>query len=94
MKIFILTLLIIFSLVLIGCSEESITSDAVVDLVIGCEDSDGGLNKDVQGVVTVGDEDYSDECVMGLLIEYYCNNGNKANQNIRCENKCSGGKCI
>jgi hypothetical protein len=94
MKRFILTVLIISSLVLIGCREESISGSTVVDVVIGCEDSDGGLNKDVKGVVTVGDEEYSDECVAGLLIEYYCDNGNKANQNVRCENKCSGGKCI
>ena len=80
----------------IGCKEEQVTGGVVsVDVEVeSCKDSDGGINKDIQGIVTVGDEDSTDECVAGLLIEYYCDGDNKANQNIRCPNECSAGKCI
>lgn len=104
MKKLLVIALIALSFVFVGCNwkNTSVTGGAVVvDKVIErCEDSDGGVNTDVQGVVTIGDEDYTDECiegvsVEGLLREYYCEGNNKANQNIeRCPSKCSNGKCI
>ena len=84
--------LIVLSLVLIGCKNEDVTGAVV--LQEGCQDSDGGINKGTQGVVTLEDEDYSDDCVAGILIEYYCDGDNVANQNIRCKDKCNGGKCV
>lgn len=96
MKKLLIINLIVLCLFLVGCKKEEPTG-AVVGIEeedLSCKDSDGGINKDVQGVVTIGDEDYADNCVAGLLIEYYCDGDNKANQNIRCPNKCSGGKCI
>ncbi len=84
---------IILSLVLVGCKKQEITGN-VVAVQVGCQDTDGGIEKATQGVVTLGDEDYTDDCVAGLLIEYYCDGGQVANQNIRCPNKCSGGKCV
>lgn len=94
MKKSLIIAIILLSLVLVGCKKESVTGGVVVEEQSNeCKDSDGGINKDTQGVVSVGDEDYSDECVAGLLIEYYCEGNNKQNQNIRCPNKCSSGKC-
>lgn len=82
-------------MVLLGCKDTSLTGGVVVEESLReCKDSDGGINKGVQGVVNFGDEDYSDECIAGLLIEYYCDGNNKANQNVRCFNKCDSGKCI
>ena len=87
--------LVVLSLILAGCSKGTPTGNVVaVDSVIkACQDSDNGINKDTKGIVSVGDEIYSDSCVSGLLVEYYCDEGNKANQNIRCANGCSNGKC-
>lgn len=86
--------LIVLSLVLVGCKDTSLTGDVVAsDAVIGCKDSDGGLDKAVKGIVSSGDDERADSCVSGLLIEYYCDGNNIANQNIRCANKCSNGKC-
>lgn len=88
--------LIVLTLFLVGCKNKGITGSAAADVIAEptCKDSDGGIDKEVQGVVTIGDKDYSDECIAGLLIEYYCDGDNLANQNIRCPNECSNGKCI
>jgi len=59
-----------------------------------CKDSDSGINKEVKGIVTAGEEKFYDTCLNGLLLEYYCDGNNRANQNIRCPNKCDGGKCV
>ncbi|MBU0628268.1 MAG: hypothetical protein KKC75_03700 [Nanoarchaeota archaeon] len=59
-----------------------------------CKDSDSGINTAVKGIVTAGEERFYDTCLNGLLLEYYCDGNNKANQNIRCPNKCDGGKCV
>jgi len=88
--------LVILSLVLVGCGDETaITGGAVaVDTAIGtCEDTDGGVNKDVKGIVSVEDEDHVDSCVAGLLIEYSCDGNKATNQNIRCPDGCKNGKC-
>ena len=95
--------LIVLALVLIGCKNKSITGGAVAvdkidpaaDQSTGtCKDSDQGIDTDIKCVVTVGDAKYYDTCLGGLLVEYYCDGDNQANQNIRCENECDGGKCI
>ena len=59
-----------------------------------CKDSDSGIDTASKGIVTVGSERSYDTCLNGLLLEYYCDGNNKANQNIRCPNKCDGGKCV
>lgn len=84
--------LIILSLVLVGCNKQGITGGTTTALT--CQDSDGGLNTDVKGIVYVEGKDYADACITGLLIEYYCDGNKLANQNIRCPNECSNGKCI
>jgi len=88
--------LIALSLVLVGCKNTSVTGGAVaIDKMIeGCKDSDGGIDKNIKGIVSAGDEDYADSCVAGLLIEYYCDGDKIVNQNMRCPNKCRNGKCI
>ena len=97
MKKLLIIALIALSFVLAGCGdgEQSITEGAVVvdELVEKCTDSDGGVNTAVQGVVSVEDEDYADECVAGFLIEYYCDGDNVVNQNMRCPDGCTRGKC-
>ena len=95
MKKLLLISLLILSLVLVGCKEEPVTGAVVVEQETQkCKDSDNGINTEIQGVVTVGDEDYADDCIAGLLIEYFCEGNQKVNQNLRCTNKCSSGKCI
>ncbi len=92
-KLFIISLLV-FSLVLAGCKEDVVTGKAVVDFEIGtCEDSDGGIDKSNKGTVSVEGESFTDQCIAGLIIEYYCDNGKALNQNMRCSNGCRDGRC-
>ena len=95
--------LVVLALFLIGCKDASITGGAVAvdkaikekaDSAASCTDSDGGIDTASKGIVTVGSERFYDTCLNGLLLEYYCDGNNKANQNIRCPNKCDGGKCV
>ena len=97
MKKILIISLIALSLILVGCNKEEITGGVVgisVEKEEACEDTDGGIDPDVKGILHVGDMGYADACVSGILIEYYCDGNNKANQNIRCPNKCYNGKCI
>lgn len=92
MKKLLIISLILLCLVLIGCKKQEITGAATIEPL--CKDTDGGINPDVRGMLYIGSKDYSDACISGLLIEYYCDGDNLANQNIRCPNKCGNGKCI
>jgi len=56
-----------------------------------CSDSDSGIDPKVKGTVTAGEVKRTDTCLSPFLVEYYCDNGEIANKNIRCE--CSNGKC-
>ncbi|MBW2989369.1 hypothetical protein KY358_03565 [Candidatus Woesearchaeota archaeon] len=91
--------LIVLSFVLAGCKKATITGNAVIEepaaekMTEKCKDSDGGINKMAKGVVRVDGKEYRDECVAGLLIEYYCEGDNVVNQNMRCTDGCSGGRC-
>jgi len=88
------------SIMVCGCGSSSITGGAVLDepeledVVEACTDSDNGVNINMQGKVYFESEGYADECVGGILVEYYCEDQKVANQNIRCENECVRGKCI
>ena len=87
--------LIVLSLVLAGCKGTEVTGGVVgVNIATEiCEDTDGGIDKGIKGVTSAGDETYSDACVTGILIEYYCDGDSIVNQNMRCANGCSNGKC-
>lgn len=90
--------LIVLSLVLVGCSDDVQVSGDVVGIEVeetdaACTDSDGGIDKMTKGIVNAGDELFSDICVAGLLIEYYCDGDKVTSQNMRCSNACSNGKC-
>ena len=61
--------------------------------VAGCIDSDGGKDTTVKGKVTVGNTSNMDKCADPFAIEYYCNNGQIATQNFRCQNGCDNGAC-
>ena len=94
MRKLLIVALVALSLVLVACKQESITGGTVLEGDVElCKDSDGGLDDGEQGVVAFEDEDYADNCVAGLLIEYYCDGDNLANQNVRCPNKCVSGRC-
>jgi len=67
-----------------------------------CEDSDGGMNKEVLGTTK---KCYKDECTSDVdscdplaeevLYEYVCNSdGRREAKGTRCENKCENGVCI
>ncbi len=87
--------LIVLSLVLAGCKSTEVTGGAVgVDTATECKDSDGGIDKGIKGIISVGDETHADSCVAGILIEYYCDGDKIVNQNMRCADICSNGKCI
>ncbi|MEM4282437.1 MAG: hypothetical protein QXU88_01395 [Candidatus Woesearchaeota archaeon] len=67
--------------------------------VESCSDSDGGKEPSVQGLVraTLADGtslEAKDECLLGLLVENYCDGSKPANVNIRCQNNCSNGRCL
>src|SRR3989338_611746 len=86
MKKLLVTGLIITTLFLTARSEkQELTGGVVVEAPKepSCQDSDGGINKDVKGILSIGEETYADSCVGGLPIEYYCEGNAKANQNIR-----------
>ena len=93
-----IALLAILTLVLIGCKDAKITGDVIADVEIeteeACTDTDRGINQEVKGVVTIDGEDYEDQCIAGLLVEYYCKDNQKENQNFQCKNKCINGKCV
>jgi uncharacterized lipoprotein NlpE involved in copper resistance len=96
MKKLLIISLIALSLILVGCNFKEKITGGVIGVGSGegdCEDSDGGIDTEVKGILRVGDMDYADACVSGILIEYYCEGNQKANQNIRCPNKCYNGKC-
>ncbi len=96
-KLILIISLIALSLILVSCRDkEEITGNVIgtgSDKEQSCEDTDGGIVPDVKGILRIGDMDYADACVSGILIEYYCDGNQKANQNIRCPNKCLNGKC-
>lgn len=104
-KLMLMLFIVVF---LAGCdSNQDLTSagaavvvqDSNVEEAIGavCEDSDGGIVKDVYGEVsgtTLDGEDYDleDRCIGNILIEYYCEDDKFQSQNFRCT-ACKGGAC-
>jgi len=99
--------IVVFALILVlfivGCGSNNITGRAAVDVdgaltADGCEDTDGGIDSEIKGTISgfVNGEQYgkSDDCIGGLLVEYYCEENKAANQNIRCEGKCLNGACV
>jgi uncharacterized protein YceK len=98
---------LVILVLLIGCSSADkkvvvaektgaiITSSG--DLTVNCYDSDGGKILDVKGTVSGtsdgGSFEETDTCVGDFLVEYYCENGDKTNDNIRCDNTCIDGAC-
>jgi hypothetical protein len=98
-----LSMALVLSLTFAGCSSSvktvytpasgQATSPAVAEQpkAIGCEDTDKGIDTTVDGEVVYNGETYRDKCVSPFIIEYYCENGNLASKNIRCE--CSRGIC-
>lgn len=65
------------------------------DFLGTCEDSDGGLNERVKGVVNAGGESAEDECSDNTkLVEYFCENKQLKFNFIPCDEYCLDGKCI
>ena len=94
MKKLLIFSLMVLGLFLAGCKDASMDSGAAVIELDSCEDSDGGMDKNVEGTVSVDGKEFDDQCVAGLVIEYYCDNGKAANQNMRCDNECISGRCV
>ncbi|MEM4254966.1 MAG: CARDB domain-containing protein [Candidatus Norongarragalinales archaeon] len=62
--------------------------------VEGCEDSDGGVEPFLKGIVREGYKSAYDVCAGMFLREYYCNQqGRLAHQLITCENGCQDRAC-
>ena len=60
-----------------------------------CTDSDGGLNYYVKGVLSVGDNTYSDVCADSNFVkEYFCDNPPSYYDNYYCPNGCLNGACV
>lgn len=72
------------------CTGEGVAGK-VVQEVTACTDTDGGNNAEEKGTVN---NEFTDKCVAGLLIEYYCEDNKPANQNHRCPDKCVSGACV
>ena len=93
------------SLTFAGCAKEDIPMEGKATSILNdeqtekpdeqnpCIDSDGGIEIEVNGTVTTADgKTAKDECVSAFLIEYYCEDGDIRNKNVRCF--CRGGECI
>lgn len=81
------------------CTLNKLSDSNVVSpppIIPSCQDSDGGLNYNVQGEANDGVEDLEDFCVNNIkLSEALCNNdGNAAYAQYDCPNRCSNGVCI
>jgi len=87
MKKAIIISLVLMAFVITGCGQEEVTGKVVLEQ---CTDSDGGNNINEKGTTN----EFSDKCVAGLLIEYYCEDGKAVNQNHRCPDKCVDGACV
>lgn len=63
----------------------------------GCTDSDGGVNFNVQGTVTIGGQSYTDVCsTSNLVTEYYCNATSPVGYSAStgyCGSGCFNGAC-
>ena len=99
--------LVVFLLFIVGCSKSNeITGNVVKEVEVetveskaSCSDGDGGVDKaekaSVTGVSADGEDfEYTDRCISGLLIEYYCEDSKPVNQNLRCSNECKNGACV
>ena len=68
-----------------------------------CSDSDGGRTYNIQGIVTIGNSNYQDNCIQksttfpsGGVTEYYCDPTKSAgytNEFISCQYGCLNGAC-
>lgn len=90
MKKAVLISLVLLAFVITGCGQKEtkdVTGKAVLEQ---CIDTDGGNNIEEKGSAN----GLSDKCVAGLLIEYYCENNQVVNQNLRCPDKCVDGACV
>jgi hypothetical protein len=100
-----LTMAAVLTLTLSGCAKqeaapaqqttqpEAAPSQQNPAPVAGCIDSDGGKDTTVRGKVSSGNTSYMDKCADPFAIEYYCDNGQVAVQNFRCEKGCDNGAC-
>jgi len=69
-------------------------SDVSPTAPIGCTDTDGGINPEVQGEVSAIQGILTDYCSSEVdLLEYYCNRNNIESKGINCEFGCSNGAC-
>ena len=62
-------------------------------MCITCSDTDGGIDQYTQGTVVSFGASYTDRCVLGNLLEYYCEKGLVKSSNIICIAGCFRGKC-
>ena len=100
---------IILVLFIIACSPKEITGNAIKELeqdiepIIEeeqdtCTDTDSGIVKTTQGTIsgTQGGKAFkkTDECIAGLLIEYYCEGNMPVSENFRCKTDCKEGICV
>lgn len=77
-------------------NEVPYTEKALLGDFLGtCEDSDGGLNERVKGIVNANGESAEDECNSDKsLVEYYCENKQLKFNFIPCPEYCREGKCV
>ncbi len=85
-----------------GCTGNACTGGSVI--VDECRDDDGGLNYFTYGVVTMGEEAYTDKCIilqgMSVLVrEYICDktddNPVKVAENVyQCPEGCENSACM
>ena len=103
----VLLLIVLLAVFLVSCSKsgQSITSGGMLNLEDALEESQAtcidpdGEDTTRKGTTTGTYSDgtpfeVTDGCKMGLLLEYYCENGNLENKNIRCPGRCNSGTCI
>jgi len=97
-------LVVVLSIFLIFSTHKITTGLFIFPSVIGCEDSDGGLNYDEPGIVVytykwgrkIRKNEYTDRCYKGgkYIKEFYCKNDRSRYELYSCPEGCKDGACI
>jgi len=76
-----------------GCQNGVCVEEVEEELI--CTDTDGGIEYDIQGIVTRNGEEFADYCEIGVLTEYYCKeDGIVGSEDYICPAGCQDGVCI
>jgi len=73
--------------------DESDNYFSIVAATATCTDSDGGKNYNIKGTCTDNVQTYSDNCLLNVVNEWFCENNLCKNEVYTCPNGCENGAC-